>query len=157
MKKDSSSKTELNLILVDPQDAHFLSEYKWYLNAQGYVARCEKRKYISLHRTILGLSDRHVYVDHINGNRLDNRRANLRTCSHAENLRNRGKPTSNTSGFKGVSFHKRSGKWRADIKVDYKAVWLGLYDTSLQAHEAYKEAAARLHGGFARTEPLHGR
>ena len=105
-----------------------------------------------MHREIAGLTwgDKLV-VDHINGNPLDNRRTNLRVCTNAENMRNRGKNKNNTSGFKGVTYFKFAKLWKAQIKVDRKGVFLGYFKTPEAAHQAYCEAAAKYHGDFAKT------
>jgi len=101
------------------------------------------QKLVRLHRLIAGAVEKDQKVDHINGNTLDNRRSNLRICSNSENLRNRGKNINNTSGYKGVS--KRRNKWAAQVKHNYKTIFLGLFDTPEEAHEAYKRAADKLH------------
>lgn len=88
-------------------------------------------------------------VDHINGDMLDNRRANLRLATNAENARNVAMRASNTSGFKGVTWHKNSQTWRAQIKIDKKHVSLGAFNDPLEAHKAYCLAAAEIHGQFA--------
>lgn len=98
-----------------------------------------------LHTFLTGLP----LVDHRNGNGLDNRRANLREATHAENMRNRGPLSTNTSGFKGVSPDKTRGKWRAQIQVDGKVYRLGCYATAEAAALAYDVAAVELHGEFA--------
>jgi hypothetical protein len=85
-------------------------------------------------------------VDHINGNRFDNRIANLRECSRAENMRNlKGR---GTSGFKGVFAHRK--KWLARICVNRKDHYLGVFNTKEEAGAAYDAAARILHGKFAR-------
>ena len=89
-------------------------------------------------------------IDHINGVRSDNRIANLRCASKSENGMNRGAPINNSSGFKGVYWHRAAGKWLAQIVVDGKHHYLGLFDCSIAAHEAYKQASDQLHGNFAR-------
>lgn len=89
------------------------------------------------------------YVDHRNGNGLDNRRANLRAATHAENMRNRGLFSNSTSGFKGVSWSKHVGKWQAAIRADGKRHYLGCYSTAEAAALAYDVAAVELHGAFA--------
>lgn len=89
------------------------------------------------------------FLDHINGDRDDNRLVNLRECSNAENLRNTGAYRCNKTGYKGVSLHKRDRKYYANIRVDGRLRFLGSYATALEAHAAYCEAAAKLHGDFA--------
>ena len=88
-------------------------------------------------------------IDHINGVPSDNRIDNLREASRAENLRNTGTPSTNTSGLKGATWHKASGKWRAQIVHDGQQIHLGLFRCKLDAHEAYKRKAKELHGEFA--------
>jgi hypothetical protein len=89
-------------------------------------------------------------IDHIDGNGRNNRLSNLRSATHAENLRNRGAPSHNSSGIKGVSFETATGTWRAQITVNYKAINLGRYPTIELAAQARRAAAERLHGEFAR-------
>ena len=94
--------------------------------------------------------DNKPFVDHIDGDPLNNCLSNLRWCTHAENMRNRKKHRNNTSGHKGVSFHKVSGKWRAQIKVDGEKNHLGLYDSPEEAAAAYEEAAKEAFGEYYR-------
>jgi hypothetical protein len=89
------------------------------------------------------------HVDHINMVVANDKWANLRIATHAQNLQNRGKQKNNTSGFKGVFFHPQSGRWRARINANKQSVSLGLHDTPELAHMAYREAASALHGEFA--------
>jgi hypothetical protein len=90
------------------------------------------------------------HIDHINGVRNDNRFKNLRSATHSDNMRNTGKKPFNTSGYKGVGFHKQTKKWRAYITTGQKLKHLGLFESAEQAHEAYKSAAKELHGEFAK-------
>ena len=92
------------------------------------------------------------YLDHINGERDNNRLENLREATHAQNLRNRGKLPNNTSGFKGVHWDRRDKKFVAKCRVNGKRHHLGYHDTAEAAHEAYKAFATKEHGAFARTE-----
>lgn len=85
-------------------------------------------------------------IDHINGNPSDNRFENLRQATHAENGKNRKKNKNNTSNFKGVGIHK--GRWRARIRVGYKLLDLGYFDTPEEAHAAYCLSAKQEHGEF---------
>ena len=89
-------------------------------------------------------------IDHIDGNRSNNKASNLRECNHVQNAANRKISISNTSGFKGVSQIKSTGKWAAFIKINGKSKNLGTFKTPEEAHEAYKSAADRLHGVFAK-------
>jgi len=143
--------------IVDDEDYEWLSASRWTYLSCGYGAKRAAHPLIPgkitmlyMHRIICGLTigDR-KYVDHINGNRLDNRRENLRTCTNAENMRNRGKTASNTSGYKGVYRGRQPGRWRALIMVDGETISLGQYDTPEEAHEAYRKAATEFHGDFA--------
>jgi len=90
------------------------------------------------------------FVDHIDGDRKNNSLSNLRWCTYAENNRNVGKRITNTSGYTGVTFNKRYGKWQAQIKVDGKNKYLGLFRTKEEAAAAYEEAAKREFGEFYR-------
>lgn len=92
------------------------------------------------------------FVDHINMNGHDNRIANLRLASTADNNRNRTKQGNNASGYKGVHFYKQRRKWRARIMKDGVQHTLGFFDDPEEAAAAYAEAAARFHGVFARTD-----
>lgn len=88
------------------------------------------------------------FIDHINGDRADNRLENIRPCSRSQNQCNRGVQKNNSSGFKGVHRHT-DGRWRARIKAGGKHIHLGLFDTPSLAHQAYLSATLRYHGKFA--------
>lgn len=92
-----------------------------------------------------------AWIDHADGNRSNNRIDNLRPATVNENARNAGIRSDNTSSIKGVCWHKRSSKWRAQIYVNGKAKSLGAFDIKDDAAEAYAEASRNLHGeyGFA--------
>ena len=92
--------------------------------------------------------------DHINRNRLDNRRANLRLCTYAQSARNVSKQASHngrkcSSKYKGVTLRKKSGLWMARIDKDYEQYHLGYFENEEDAARAYNEAAIELHGEFA--------
>ena len=89
-------------------------------------------------------------IDHINEDPSDNRWANLRAATKSQNMRNITKIKSNTSGHKGVGFHKETKKWRAYIKADGISYHLGLFPSKEDAIKAYKDAATKLHGVFAK-------
>lgn len=122
------------------------------LRPDGYWSICIKGKPMLAHRLawlyVTGvLPDRQI--DHINGNRSDNRFSNFRAAEHCENARNKRVSRNNTSGFKGVSYSERHKKWTARIMLNHKSFFLGLFDSPEDAHAAYVAAASRLHGEFA--------
>lgn len=91
-------------------------------------------------------------IDHRDGNPLNNRWCNLRLSSYLENSANRRRKRTNASGFKGVTFDRRRGKWMARIEKESREYFLGRFATAEEAHEAYVTAARLLYGEFARTE-----
>ena len=125
------------------------------VKSHGYRLVNFRRKSYPVHRIIWllhsGIDPYPYLIDHVNGVRHDNRIKNLRLATNAENTRNQKLHPLNTSGYKGVSYIKRSGKWDARIKKDYVQHCLGVYDTKEEAYAAYCEAAHRLHGEFARS------
>jgi hypothetical protein len=91
-----------------------------------------------------------LFIDHINTDRGDDRFANLREATHAQNARNSRRPRTNTSGFKGVCFDKHTGRWRAGIYLDNKKINIGRFESAAEAHAAYAKFAELLHQEFAR-------
>ena len=156
MKSIFTSKGEE--ILVSDEDFDALSKVAWWVR-EGYAIRTiyvgGKKRCEYMHRVILGLPyGSKDCGDHINMNKLDNRRENLRTCSNAENQRNRGMYRTNSTGYKGVVLHKQSGKFRAQIKHNGVRQDLGQFATAGEAAHAYNKAAIRLHGDFAVLNPV---
>lgn len=122
--------------IVNKDDYNLIKEYKWCLDKNGYVKN-SKQEY--LHRIIT--RETILYVDHINGNKLDNRKSNLRVCSNADNLKNRVKlPSNNTSGILGVRYRSDRSKWYAEIQVNNKKMCLGSYIDKEDAIRARLEA-----------------
>ena len=149
--------TKGKVAFVDDEDYDLVKDYKWRAKESSHT-RCfyaiatipiKDRPLIQMHRLILGLTDPNIQVDHINGDGLDNRRYNLRACTASENRCNRGKSKNNTSGYKGVCFHKASKRWRAKIRLKNKFTYLGDFHTPEEAYAAYCKAALELHGEFA--------
>lgn len=119
---------------------------------RGYLSGRIFRKGYLAHRIIWALHTGEwptEQIDHINGDPADNRITNLREALGSQNQYNRGKTSKNTSGYKGVYLHKKTGKWLAQIGVAGRVKYLGYFETPLLAHAAYCEAASRLHGAFA--------
>lgn len=134
--------------LIDDKDLILLDSFRWVISSKGYVITNQKNGG-ALHRIITGAQKGDI-VDHINGDKLDNRRSNLRICTNAQNLMNRGFNKNNKSGYKGVSFQKSANKWEAKIMVDKRSYYLGLFMTKEAAAKAYNIAAKKLHGEFAK-------
>ena len=89
-------------------------------------------------------------VDHENGNGLDNRRTNLRIATTSQNNRNTALRSTNSSGYKGVSWNNENQRWKAQIQTDGTKTFLGYFDDLLDAAQAYNDAALEQHGEFAR-------
>ena len=146
--------TRGRVAIVDAADVPLISGRSWQCTSQGYAASGQKSnkelpRCIYMHRLIMKAPN-DMEVDHIDGDPLNNRRANLRLATHRENMHNSKKPAHNTSGFKGVCWNARVGKWLAYIKFQGQRKYLGNHETALLAHAAYCKAASELHGEFAR-------
>jgi len=150
------SLTQGKVALVDDIDYDRVSQYKWCAYesrgiwyAMSNIKIDKKYRHTKLHRFILGLSvGQKCDVDHINHNTLDNRRCNLRVCSHSENMKNRLRGVG-TSRFIGVSWDKQSRKWVVNIRVNNRQRNLGRYIFEELAALAYDFAALKYHREFA--------
>jgi hypothetical protein len=140
--------THGKVAMVDDQDYEILSKWKWYVTWNGYAARSQHRKRgknkysckkVWMHREINKTPNGFI-TDHVNRNKLDNRRCNLRTASKSENAINTGIPRNNKSGYKGVYWEKWSGKWRAELKINRRKHRLGRYGDLQEAIDARKKA-----------------
>jgi len=138
---------------IDLEDAVLAEPWNWHLSRFGYAVRKPTTGVVFLHRAILA-APKGVEVDHKNGDRLDNRRSNLRLVSHANNCKNSALRRDNACRLKGVSWHKHTGRWRAVVQINGRPRHLGLFDTAELAFEAYEREAARLFGEFKRA-PEH--
>lgn len=128
---------------VDDQDFDFLSQWKWQYNG-GYAIHSSRTNRLSMHLLLLQAPEGKE-IDHINRDKLDNRRSNLRIVTRNENQWNRGLSRNNRSGIKGVSFIQKCKKWYASIWYESKCYNLGLYENLEDAVIARKEAEGRMH------------
>lgn len=145
--------------LVDDSDYEELSQIKWVWN-KGYAYKrankAERAKYgttaIYMHRLIMKPKTSRQFVDHIDCNKLNNTRENLRFASDSQNKLNQRKKQGNyTSQFKGVYYCRRSKKWIAQIHIEKgKQIKLGFFDDEMSAAKAYNEAAEKYHGEWAK-------
>ena len=144
------------LAIVDDEDFTAISAFRWCLHSRGYAVRkgprdrVGRREVILMHRSI-SAALHGTEVDHINGNRLDNRKANLRFATSSQNHANQKLSSKNTSGAKGVSFNQKSGRYYSEIHLNRRKKFLGSFSSIASAADAY-DAAARLYfGEFAKT------
>lgn len=140
--------------LVDDDDYERLSLQKWRAVKYGHVWYAihgnHHKKDEFMHRVIMNAAPSQI-IDHWNGDGLDNQRGNLRFADDSINQQNRHRLTTNTSGYRGVTFHKQCNKWQAGIKKFGKTYHLGLHVTKEEAARAYDEGARRIYGPMART------
>lgn len=152
--------TQGKVALVDAEDYDWLMGWKWrvlHSAANLWYARRTVRKISGdahrkdefMHRVIME-APKGIDTDHINGDGLDNRRYNLRICTHQQNIRNQRPQINRTSQYKGVSKHSRTGRWQCGIQHNSKVIWLGYFDNEEEAGLAYNTAATELFGEFAR-------
>lgn len=144
--------TRGQVVIVDDDDFEYLKNHSWHCCNNGYACRSAKinGKYttIKMHRVITNAPE-WLEVDHINHNRLDNRKGNLRVCTRSQNNMNRKRYSGSSSIYKGVSFCRRSLKWAAYIALHGKQQTLGRFDTEEEAALAYNQKAVELFGEFA--------
>lgn len=148
---------------------HFVTERAWKVTntrcagkpaghldkASGYIvigiSHCGRWRLYQAHRLAIALADGEWpdgEVDHVNRDKAYNPRANLRVCSHIENIRNQGKRAAGKNRLKGAYYHKRIGRWQATICANYRQIHLGYFDEEAAAHAAYCAASVEHHGSF---------
>jgi hypothetical protein len=148
--------TQGKIALVDDEDFKMLNKYKWIadrVDKKFYAARngLNKNKgHVRMHRQIMNFPIG-FEIDHVDGNSLNNQRANLRVCTSSQNKCNAGKQINNTTGYLGVCFYKRDGNFQADITLNKKTHFLGRFTTAIDAAKVYDIAAKKYHGKFAKT------
>lgn len=144
-----------HVALIDEADRVLVEQYRWFARVtrhtvyvRGYRLGEPTDAFLHLHRVITGAPDG-TDVDHRNHNGLDNRRANLRVTSHAENTRNARARSGGASEYKGVTWDAINGKWRAKIRINGRTVHLGRFADAWDAAQAYNAAAVEAWGEFA--------
>lgn len=159
--------TQNKYVLMDKKDFDLVKDYKWYYAKNGYAAaklyfgrKAGKniQKGIFMHRVIMTPKNG-MDVDHINKDKLDNRRANLRICNRSQNLANKFDLNKNTTGYKGVFFvkwGKRIKRWKAAIQIENSQKHLGYFLTKEDAALAYNKAAKQYFGEFAYLNQIGG-
>lgn len=158
MKEIKLSKTGkkkvLSLVtLVDDEDFEYLNQFNW--NAKKdcntfYAVRSQsKNQQIRMHRVLLGVTDKSIVVDHIDGNGLNNQKSNLRKATNSQNIRNRRPKRNSSSKYLGVCWRKHLGKWDAQIEIGGVSKYLGSFTNENDAAIAYNKAALAAWGEFA--------
>jgi hypothetical protein len=150
--------TQGQMALIDDEDWNLVSRYKWFAHwdikgkcfyaVTNIVMQDGKRGRLYMHRIITNANIGED-VDHIHHMTLDNRRSELRVCTHSQNKCNGGPYINNASGYRGVCWHKSTKKWQAQITTNHKRIHLGYFLTAENAHEAYKAASFKYHGEFS--------
>jgi len=139
--------------IVDDADYECVSRRKWHAHSRGYACSSVSNTdgthgTILLHRFVLGLSGR-TEIDHVNRNKLDCRRSNLRICSRSQNLHNTKRRSDSSNAYRGVSFSKEKRKWVAYIDVGGKRIRLGYFDSAEEAARKRDDVARKTVGEFA--------
>lgn len=133
--------------LFDECDYDIVTSHTWFITGGKYKYATSEQG--TFHRMIFGFPD--CFVDHVNGNTLDNRRCNLRECTREQNIWNNTKPTKNKTGYRGVYENERGKKYSAKISANDKTFTIGRFDNLEEAAHAYDRKAIELRGEFART------
>lgn len=136
-----------DIVIIDSADVILVKNIYWDVNKNGYAYGRIGGKFCTMHRFIMKPNESEV-IDHINHNKLDNRRSNLRVCTQSQNCMNGLKRKNNKSGVVGVC-KAPGGKWRASINVRYKHIHLGQFSNKSDAIKARKEAEKKYFGEFA--------
>ena len=136
---------EVSRALIDLEDIDKVKDLKWYMDSRGYAFNGKKR--VLLHRLVMDCPN-DMIVDHINHNRLDNRKENLRICNSSQNNMNRNKTNRNTSGYTGVCYKPKINKWQSYITINKKSIHLGYYNTPEEANEIRKQAEIDYFGEY---------
>ena len=156
--------TQDKLTIVDASDYDWLMKWVWRYHWTGYAVRTESlgdpsikfrpRRMIHMHRRIMGEPEG-LEIDHINGDRSDNRRVNLRIGTRTQNVQNSKKQSQPTSSkYKGVSWSEAHGHWRSTIKLNGKAHYVGQFDSEVEAAKAYNLKAKELFGQWAKINSI---
>jgi hypothetical protein len=154
VRLSARKKAHVGDAMVDDSDFDRVNALRWYLKSPGYAARASRdelgiQRTLFMHRFVMGFGPGDPDLDHINGNKLDNRRENLRECDDAQNQWNTGKSIRNTSGYRGVT-RGWGNHWSAHIRCREVLFNLGSYASAELAAAAYEGASRVLRGGFHR-------
>lgn len=144
----NGKRTAFLYALVDDADFDVVAGHHWHVSSTGYAAATIGGKRHYMHRMIMNPPNAFM-VDHIDGDKLNNQRANLRICTNGENMRNKLEMSGNKSGHRGVCRKKNHRRWTATIKLNKRNIHLGYFDTAEEAIGARLKAETEHFGAFA--------
>ncbi len=130
----------------DLEDYEKIKCFNWYIDPRGYVRKSNPS--MRMHRLILDVYNPSIQIDHIHHNKRDNRKSELRICSASQNQMNRDIPEQNSSGFRGISWHKNKSAWIAQIGLNGKLKYLGLFKNISDAIQAREKAERMFFGEY---------
>lgn len=153
------SKGSIFFAEISDCDYNLVSAYNWILDTPGYPSTkikmpCGHYESVTMHKLIMGRGKNRMSVDHIDRNKLNNQRENLRFCTQQQNILNRGMQKNNTSGFRGVKMNRNFIV--AQIRVGGKTIHIGTFKTKKDAAIAYDKVAIQYHGEYAMTNKSLG-
>jgi hypothetical protein len=125
--------------IVDDKDFEWLNKFKWHFGSHGYVVTTVNYRKVLMHR-LINKTPENFETDHINRDKLDNRRSNLRTVTQSQNGFNRGPQKNNKSGIKGISWEKDRNKWSAELTINQKRVYRQRFNSLQEAISGRQEA-----------------
>lgn len=153
--------TRGKIAIVDAADYEHLNQFNWCAKKMGrtwYAVRTFKRSdgkrcESKMHREVMNAPDG-MGVDHMDGNGLNNTRDNLRLATHRQNCFNSQSRQNSSSKYKGVNWHRQNRKWTAQIRINEKPLYLGIFEDEKDAARAYNAAAIKFYGEFARLNDI---
>lgn len=156
-QKPTSKNYKKYSVIVDDDDYEELSKYIWTYHKEHkseYAVTASKDEFgkyrtKKMHRMIMGINDRHILIDHVDGNGLNNQRSNLRLANYSTNQANKKRLHNKKSKYKGVYFQSNTQKWKSGVMKDGKYFHLGYFKTEEHAAMAYNIKAKELFGEFA--------
>ena len=149
---EAKAKNKTALILVDEDDFEFIKSFSWFADKKGRSQMNYDYNTVKMHHLIMGFPIGDMEIDHIDCNKSNNCKNNLRIVTKSQNAWNKKISRNNVSGYKCIHFHTPSNRWRVIIGKNNKKHYIGQYTDIEDARIAYLNAVSELHGKFARTE-----